>query len=280
MTARRRSSRGGEAVAAPVDAAPLEFPLVTLAQRAGDGDVLGEPWPASAPPSSDAARSRDLDTVILQRGSTRLHGCGRDGLARGVRLLARRRAARDRVPHFVAVHGVDGLEPGLYRWPDLDRPLRRGPLREELLRVCWDQDLGRDAAFVVIGAADLDALDDRGYREAQLDAGIVEGRLHLAAYALGIGASGMTFLDSEIEGLLGEPLAALLFTCVGVPTYAGKPGGPPRAPASIRTPPSGETPSGRALVVGTLSSRASCTGSGAAGRRRCRARGGGTPRTR
>ena len=104
-----------------------------------------------------------------------------------------------RVPHFIAVHGVEGLEPGLYRWPDLDHPLRRGPLREEMLRVCWDMDLGRDAAFVVMAAIDLDALDDRGYREAQLDAGIVEGRLHLAAFALGIGASGMTFLDSEID---------------------------------------------------------------------------------
>ena len=91
-----------------------------------------------------------------------------------------------------------------------------------MLRVCWDQDLGRDAAFVVMAATDLDALDDRGYREAQLDAGIVEGRLHLAAFALGIGASGMTFLDSEIAPLLGEPLAGLLFTCVGVPSYRSK----------------------------------------------------------
>ncbi len=146
------------------------------------------------------------------------------------------------VEHFVAVHAVDGLEPGLYRWPDMDHPIRRGPLREELLIACWDMDLGRDAAFVVMSAIDLETVDDRGYREAQLDAGIVSGRLHLAAYALGIGASGMSFLDSEIEPLLGVPLAALLFTCVGVPTYPGKPGGMPRTPASIITPPSGETP--------------------------------------
>ena len=39
----------GDAAAGAVDAAPIEFPLVTLAQRAGDGDVLGEPWPVSAP---------------------------------------------------------------------------------------------------------------------------------------------------------------------------------------------------------------------------------------
>jgi hypothetical protein len=138
---------------------------------------------------------------------------------------------------------VDGLEPGLYRWPELDRPRRRGTLRGELLRVCWDQDLGRDAAFVVMATADLETLDDRGYREAQLGAGIVEGRLHLAAYALGIGASGMTFLDSSIADLLGEPLAGLLFTCVGVPTYRSTSGGRPGAPASVVIPRAGETSS-------------------------------------
>ena len=146
------------------------------------------------------------------------------------------------VPHFVAVHGVDGLEPGLYRWPDLATPLRRGDLRDELLRVCWDQDLGRDAAFVVVGAADLGTLDDRGYREAQLAAGLVEGRLHLAAYALGLGASGMTFLDSEIPGLLGAPLAGLLLTCVGVPAYRNKGGGLPGAPTAVVIPQARLTP--------------------------------------
>jgi hypothetical protein len=64
---------------------------------------------------------------------------------------------------------------------------------------------------------------------------VVEGRLHLLAYALGASATGMTFLDSEIPGLLGEPLDALLFTCVGVPDYASTAGGQPGAPAAIRT---------------------------------------------
>ena len=126
--------------------------------------------------------------------------------------------------------------PGLYRWPDLGRPLRIGPLRDELWVACYEQDLGRDAAFVVIGAIDLDRIDDRRYREAQLDAGIVEGRLHLAAYALGLGASGMTFLDSEIPALLGQPLAALLFTCVGVPLHRTKRAGTPRDPADVSEP--------------------------------------------
>ena len=42
-------------------------------------------------------------------------------------------------------------------------------------------------------------------------------------FTLGIGASGMTFLDYEIPRLLGEPLAGLLLTCVGVPAYRHRP---------------------------------------------------------
>jgi hypothetical protein len=138
-----------------------------------------------------------------------------------------------RVPHLIAVHHVEGLARGLYRWPDLAQPRRAGDLRAELFAVCMDQPLGRDAAFVVIGALDLAAVDDRGYRQAQHDAGLVSGRLHLAAVALGIAATGMTFVDAEIPGLLGEPLAALLLTCVGVPAYRHRSGGTPGQPKQV-----------------------------------------------
>jgi hypothetical protein len=46
----------------------------------------------------------------------------------------------------------------------------------------------------------------------------------------------MTFLDSEIPALLGEPLASLLWTCVGVPTYKSRAGGAPGAPRETRRP--------------------------------------------
>ena len=39
----------GPAAAGEVDADPLEFPLATAAQRAGDGEVLGEPWGRGEP---------------------------------------------------------------------------------------------------------------------------------------------------------------------------------------------------------------------------------------
>jgi len=140
------------------------------------------------------------------------------------------------VPHWVVVHGVDDLAPGVYRWPDLTHPVLEGDLRDELLRVALNQYLAADAAFVAISAVELATLDDRSYRDAQLAAGIVEGRLHLAAYALGASASGMTFLDSEVPALLGESddLATLLFTCVGVPEYRSRAGGLPGAPVEFR----------------------------------------------
>ena len=100
--------------------------------------------------------------------------------------------------------------------------------------MCLDQALGRDAAFVAIAATDMGKLSDPEYREAHLAAGLAEGRLHLAAYALGASASGMTFIDSEVPAVLGEPQDALLFTCVGVPLYRSSPAGPPGAPARVR----------------------------------------------
>lgn len=213
---------------------PVEFPLVTEVQHAGDGERLGVPWPAGAALAGEPAPSAGLDEVILRRISTRIMDPSRS-VSREVfewSLAAALRASQ--VPAFVAVHSVESLEPGLYRWPKLSTPLRTGDLRDELFRVCYDQDLGRDAAFVVIAAIDLDELDDRGYREAQLEAGLVSGRLHLAAFALGIGATGMTFLDSEIPALLGEPVAGLLVTCVGVPAYRHRSGGAPGAPIKMR----------------------------------------------
>jgi hypothetical protein len=224
---------GGDAARGEVDHGPREFPLDTAAQRAGDTDELGRPWRRGGPVPVALRESEPVERVVLRRSSQRRMDRTR-GLSYEIAgtLLSVALRGID-VPHFVVVHDVRGIEPGVYRWPDLERPLQRGDLRDELGRIALGQGLAHDAAFVVIGAADVSALDDRQYRDAQLAAGIVEGRLHLGAYALGAGASGMTFLDSEIPGLLGEPLDALLFTCVGVPEYVSKPGGLPGTPVEV-----------------------------------------------
>lgn len=224
----------GPAARGEVDAAPVELPLATEAQRAGEGDTLGEPWQFGAQLDVPEPGSRPVEEAVLSRASHRRLDPARslpESVARTALAVALRGID---LPHFVVVHAVDGIEPGVYRWPELDTPVRAGNLRRELYRVALDQGLPRDAAFVVIGTADVSALGDREYREAQLAAGLVEGRLHLAAYALGAGASGMTFLDSEIPALVGQPLDGLLFTCVGVPEYRPKPGGLPGRPSEMR----------------------------------------------
>jgi SagB-type dehydrogenase family enzyme len=254
------------AVAGLIDADPLEFPLVTAAQHAGDMEELGEPWSPGAPAQipaveastveapaveaptvespaveSPAVEAPTVDAVITKRGSQRrmdpTQGLPLETL-RTCMTLALRGIG---INHWIAVHDVPGLTPGLYQWPDLDLPIRTETsdhMRADLYRICLDQSLGRDAAFVAIAATDVSTLSDREYREAQLAAGIAEGRMHLAAYALNAGATGMTFLDSEIPALLAgskpELPHALLFTCVGVPGNSSKPAGRPGAPTEVR----------------------------------------------
>jgi hypothetical protein len=223
----------GPAVLGRVDAAPVEFPLATAAQRAGDMDELGTVWERPAPVATPIREGPPIDTVVLSRGSTRLLD-----RTKGVSLemfrtsmLAATRGVD--VPHVVAVHAVDGMTPGIYRWPE-PMPRRTGDVRDELYRLALEQGLAQDAAFVTVATADVGSLDDRSYREAQLGAGIVEGRLHLLAYALGAAACGMTFADAELTGVLGEGVDGLLLTCVGVPEYPSATGGAPGEPTEVR----------------------------------------------
>jgi hypothetical protein len=213
---------------------PVHFPLVTATHWAGVSTRWGEVWAAGDPVSGALRDSPPVNDVIYQRGSTRRmdpsRSVPREFLETAIALALR---GID-LPHFVAVHAVDGVEPGLYRWPELEQPIRRGDLRGELERLALDQGLAGDAAFVVITAADLGTISDRRYRELQLSAGLVEGRLHLVAFALGYGASGMTFLDADLPEFLKEDLQAMIFTCVGVPAYANRAGGAPGEPARVR----------------------------------------------
>ena len=107
--------------------------------------------------------------------------------------------------HYLNVHAVEGVKPGKYRWINggvasvgqVDSP------RKEGAALCFGQPLGGDSAYTVFHSALLDPLLDhlgsRGYRAAQLEAGIVSGRLALSAFALGLGATGLTFLDDLVS---------------------------------------------------------------------------------
>jgi SagB-type dehydrogenase family enzyme len=198
----------GPAAHGAVDAAPLEFPLITAAQRAGESDRLGRPWDRGRPVEVPLIRGAPLESVIAARGSQRRmdasRGLSMDQLRTSVSVAVRGLG----VPHWVAVHDVGGLAPGVYRWSDLTAPVRPGALRDELYRVCLEQALGRDAAFVAIATAAISTLSDPEYRDAQLAAGLAEGRLHLAAYALGASASGITLTTARYPPCSASPRTA------------------------------------------------------------------------
>ena len=69
-----------------------------------------------------------------------------------------------------------------------------GDFRDQAGFLGLEQDLPKDAAADVFFTVELERLTerfgDRAYRAAQLEAGVMGGRLYLAAYAQGFGASG------------------------------------------------------------------------------------------
>jgi len=82
-----------------------------------------------------------------------------------------------------------------------------------------EQEHPRDAAVNVFQLADLegvvDALGDRGYRWAQLEAGIRAGRLQIGAFMRNWGAAASTFYDEETSALFETREAPMLMVAIG-----------------------------------------------------------------
>jgi nitroreductase len=80
--------------------------------------------------------------------------------------------------------------------------LKEGDFRSEAGYLGLEQELPADASVAVFFLADLEAIfrrfGNRGYRAIQLEAGIIGGKLYLAAYALHLGATGLTFYDDDV----------------------------------------------------------------------------------
>jgi len=80
--------------------------------------------------------------------------------------------------------------------------LRGGDFRKEAGYLGLEQDLPADCSAAVFFLADLprilERFGNRGYRAAQLEAGIIGGRLYLASYAQRLGATGLTFYDDDV----------------------------------------------------------------------------------
>jgi SagB-type dehydrogenase family enzyme len=182
-----------------------------------------------------------LEEVILRRGSTReftLERLASENLAT-VLTWACAPVRGDLPPlctTFVVAHAVEGLAPGVHRFepPDRFELIHGRASRRATAHACLDQPHGGSSAATLFLTADLDraltALGGRGYRAAQLDAGIRAGRTSLGAYARGIGATGLTFYDDEVRAYLDTDTEPMM--CVAV-------GGDARRPGLRRTAPSG-----------------------------------------
>ena len=106
---------------------------------------------------------------------------------------------------FVIVNAVRGVDQGAYYYDaqgDQLRKLKSGDFRQQAQQLALGQSLAGQAAVNVYWLtkleAVLDALGDRAYRLAQLQAAEAAGRGYLAAYALGLGATGLTFFDEAV----------------------------------------------------------------------------------
>jgi SagB-type dehydrogenase family enzyme len=124
----------------------------------------------------------------------------------------------DLVETYLFAHAVEGLESGVYRVHRGNRIelVRQGDLRTQARALALDQGAAGSAALNLYFVANLAAIEsrlgDRGYRAVQLAAGARCGRVYLAATALGLKATGLTFYDDEVATGLGldPPATAVL----------------------------------------------------------------------
>ena len=192
-----------------------------------------------------------LESVILRRGSTRRFDVSRsltfEELSTALAVATASIPAdftedpeSSLLDLYVIAHAVEGLPPGAYYLRRTERALElleEGEFRAIAGRLGLFQELPAAAGANVYCLADLERVlarfGNRGYRAAQLEGGIVGGRLYLAAHALRFGATGLTFLDDEVTEFFSphaEGKSVMFLTALGR-TVRRSP-----APRSAQTP--------------------------------------------
>jgi SagB-type dehydrogenase family enzyme len=192
-------------------------------------------------PSFDPLGLPALEHVIRRRGSARAFQ--RDGSIEYRDLSAilahsARGPSADSLPRettlcdpYVIVNQVKGLPRGAYAFHPRARGLellREGDFRSNARFLDLEQDLGGDAAANLYLLVDLEPLlaryGNRGYRVAQLEGGLIGGRVYLASYALGLGATGLTFFDDAVTEFFSPHASGksvMFLAAFGVPLTSG-----------------------------------------------------------
>jgi SagB-type dehydrogenase family enzyme len=217
----------GEPAPAPEPLAPLGYETLPLSREEVEYPLVAEAAAASSLASAGAVRAwRCADAPapqpdLVARIAT--PSVPPRAVAEPVEAVVVRRGSARRFPHapiplaglgtvlrapstcYVVANAVDGLASGAYVAAangDAVELLRAGEFRRDAGFLGLGQNLPADAAACLYWLVDLDAvfsrLGDRGYRVAELEAAIAGGRAYLAAYAIGLGATGLTFFDDDV----------------------------------------------------------------------------------
>jgi SagB-type dehydrogenase family enzyme len=196
-----------------------------------------------ARPVTDAANSRRLGEVILQRGSTRRFARSPITLSQLSTILRTSTGPITRdylqdgdnlIETYLIANAVEGLASGSYFYAGEQKTLeqlKRGEFRQMSAYLSLGQPLFGDASvafFLMTRLRDvLRSLGNRGYRAAQLEGGIVAGKIYLSAYSLGLGASGSTFYDDAVTEFFSphsKEKSTMIAVGLGVPAYKARPG--------------------------------------------------------
>ena len=194
----------------------------------------GKVFPVNPPPENQLPTDA-IEQVILRRGSTRRFAQAAITQAQLSIILdsATRGIPADfldpvgtTVNHlYLVVNDVGGLPSGSYVYHRQTRALellRNGQFRKLAGYLGLEQELPADASVAVFFLADLhtvlERFGNRGYRVAQLEAGILGGKMYLAAYAQRLGATGLTFYDDDVVRFFSphaEGKSALFLVALG-----------------------------------------------------------------
>jgi SagB-type dehydrogenase family enzyme len=165
---------------------------------------LAEPAPTLqlAPP---AAPQLPLARAIEQRRSARRFR--EEPIAQNALAFALREARTPGLALRLAIHRVEGVEPGLWdaAGPAALALVRAGSVERALVRACLFQGRAGSASAAFVWLADLrGAGEARSYRDRLLEAGAAAQRLYLAAESLGLAARNLAaFFDDSLNDLFG-----------------------------------------------------------------------------
>jgi SagB-type dehydrogenase family enzyme len=204
-------------------ARPEQAPVARAIQLEDRLESIGERLPATIVERRSTRRFQPVALALETVAKILSFGYG---IARGEPRRCNFELA-DWLDTYLIVHRVKGLEAGVYTYDSRRHTLVLripGDFHLTTSHCCLGQELGRDAACVVVHTADLAAVIDvageRAYRPLTMTAGNIGQRLNLAATYLRAGASGIGgYLDDEVNALLGlSPRSAILYlTVLGSP---------------------------------------------------------------